>query len=468
MTVKQLRLAEQRELRPLLGLIGGSSGVLFLCSSVRHLLFQSTAFDLGFFDQATYLISQGQPPIVSFWGFHVMGGHADWILYAIAGLYRLYPTVYWLLGIQAIALALGALPLWFLARDAGLQRQQPIAIAIAYLLYPLIFNLNLFDFHPEVIALPLLLTSVWAARQQRLGWFVVCVVLILGCRDALALTVVAMGIWLWGLEKRPRAGAIAIVLGVSWFLIATKVVIPAFRPGGVESVWRFAYLGDSLPEIMLNLLLKPQVVIPALLTRQNLEYLALLFAPVLWGLSLAQLAPLVPIIPTLAMNLLSTVDHQKDLLHQYSLPAVPFLLLAAIAALADGKGWVQRPRHIILVALVGFLALAKFGYFTSRYLTALDTWQATRSALSQIQSAEGILTTAWIVPHVTHRPLVKVTIQGSQTADLSQFRYVLLNLRHPGWMSDRTVQMALRDRLRASPQFVEQFQQEDVHLFVQQ
>ncbi len=466
MSVPDEPLSSQPD-RPLAWLIGGSSLVLFACSSVRHWLFQSTAFDLGFFDQATYLISQGQPPIVSFWGFHVMGGHADWILYAIAGLYRLYPSVYWLLAIQAIALSLGALPTWYLARQAGVPPAQAKAIAIAYLLYPLIFNINLFDFHPEVIAVPLLLASVLAARQQRMGWFVGCVGLILGCRDALALTVIFMGLWLMRWEKRPRLGAIAIGLGVAWFLIATKVVIPAFRPGGVESVWRFAYLGNSLPEIALNLILKPHVVLPALFTLPNLAYLLLLFAPIAWGLSWAHLAPLVPILPTLGMNLLSTVDQQKDLLHQYSLPAVPFLILAAIAAVAAGQSWLHRPRQIILFALVGFLALAKFGYFTSRYLQSLDTWQATRTAVSQIESAESVLTTAWIVPHVTHRPTVKVTIQGTQDDDLMPFRYVLLNLRHPGWLSDRSVQQTLRDRLRQDARFVEQFQQDDVHLFMQ-
>ena len=50
---------------------------LFLCSSIKHGLLASGAYDLGYFDQATYLISQGQEPIVSFWGYHFLGGHAD-------------------------------------------------------------------------------------------------------------------------------------------------------------------------------------------------------------------------------------------------------------------------------------------------------------------------------------------------------------------------------------------------------
>jgi uncharacterized membrane protein len=52
-------------------MIGISALVLFASSSLRHELFQSTAWDLGIFDQAVYLISQGKAPISSFLGFHI-------------------------------------------------------------------------------------------------------------------------------------------------------------------------------------------------------------------------------------------------------------------------------------------------------------------------------------------------------------------------------------------------------------
>src|SRR5690242_19785153 len=99
----------------LLGAIAGSALILLACSSLRHALFQSNAFDLGYFDQALYLISQGQTPIVSFWGYHFLGGHADWVIYGLALLYKIDPSVHWLFAVQAIALALGALPTYALA-----------------------------------------------------------------------------------------------------------------------------------------------------------------------------------------------------------------------------------------------------------------------------------------------------------------------------------------------------------------
>ncbi len=111
--------------RQLPGVIGWMIGIstlfLFVCSSLRHILFRSGALDLGMFDQAVYLISQGKAPISTLLDdIHMLGDHGAWILYPLSLPYVIYPSVYWLLAIQAFALSLGALPTWALARQAGL------------------------------------------------------------------------------------------------------------------------------------------------------------------------------------------------------------------------------------------------------------------------------------------------------------------------------------------------------------
>jgi hypothetical protein len=52
------------------------------------------------------------------------------------------------------------------------------------------------------------------------------IIFILGCKAVLLLTVAAMGIWLLVFEKRRIYGAIALIAGSSWFLIASLVIIP--------------------------------------------------------------------------------------------------------------------------------------------------------------------------------------------------------------------------------------------------
>jgi hypothetical protein len=64
-------------------------------------------------------------------------------------------------------------------------------------LQPVVFNTNLFDFHPEVLAMPLLVALVIAGRRQWIGAWAGLIRLILGCRDGLAL--VTLG---WPLSRR--------------------------------------------------------------------------------------------------------------------------------------------------------------------------------------------------------------------------------------------------------------------------
>ena len=437
--------------------------ILFLFSSLRHGLLESNAWDLGIFDQPLYLLSRGLPPISTVINVHILGDHAAWIFYPLSVLYRIYPDVHWLFAVQAIALASGVLPTRALAQQAGLSAELARAIATAYLLYPLIFNLNLFDFHPEVIALPLFLTAVWAARARQLGVFVLCVVVILGCRDALSLTVAAMGVWLAGWERRRLYGAIALVAGLVWFVIATQWIIPHYQPAGVLGTSHFAEFGSSIPEILVNLLLRPDILLRKLFTLANLGYLLLLLLPLGWGLTWRSLTPLIAAAPQLAINLISSSVALKDLVHQYSLPILPFLLLSAIAALVNGRAWIWQPRRIVLWSLVGFLALAQYPLFWTRYLARIDTWAASRAAIAQVRTDGAVLAPAAIVPHLTHRLTIKVLAEP--TIRIEDFDYLLLNRRHPGRLSSPAAVDQLIQQTTNDPNFQAQVQQDDVYLF---
>jgi uncharacterized membrane protein len=452
-------------IHPLVYLITISTIILFVASSIRHILFQSTAFDLGIFDNGVYLISQGKTPYISFRGLHLLGDHAAWIFYPIALLYFIFPSVYWLFIIQAIALSFGALPTWYLAKIAGLKQSQANTVALVYLLYPLIFNINLFDFHAEVIALPAILWAILAAKVNKLWWFCTAIIIILGSKAVLALTVIALGIWLLIWQKKRSYGIIAIITGVSWFMVATQIIIPHFSGEEAAAVGRYSFLGNSVFEIAKNLILKPQIILSHLFTLVNLEYLLLLLAPVIWGLSWRHLSNLIPAIPTLFLNLLTDYQPQKDLIHQYSLSILPFLILTVIASLATGNSWLKNNRHIIIWSLIGFLALAKPYYFTSKYLNDLNTWKATNEALMMINSQGSVLTAAQFAPHLTHRQVLKLATKDSTYNDLTKFDYILLNLDNPGWNSNQEVVLNLINKAKQNSHLKLIFEQDNIFLF---
>ncbi|WP_017303796.1 DUF2079 domain-containing protein [Spirulina subsalsa] len=450
---------------PLLKLVVVAFVVLFLASSVRHALFQSTAYDLGWFDQLVYLISRGKSPIVSFSGYHLLGDHAAVVLYPLGLFYWIYPDVHWLFLVQALALASSAILTYILAQQRGCPEPQAYALAVVYLLYPLVFNVNLFDFHPEVLAIPGFLGAVWAAKSERTLPYCFALLLILSCKAVLSLPVIFLGIWLLLWEKKRIAGSVAIALGTLWFILTTQIIIPHWSGQEPAAISRYAYLGNSIPEILLNLFVQPQLILQHLLTLDNFFYLFLLFLPLAWGISPRHLAPLIPALPVLLLNVLSQLELQKDLIHQYSVPILPFLLISVMDALAGEKTLWRKPRWIILWAILTFIALGKFGFFWTKYLTHIDTWQASRTAVSYIQSSEALLTTTHYIPHLSHRSEVALARIGSETLDLDPFTYVLLNLRHPGIDSAPETVAHLKARLQEIPEFHLQYEQDDVVVF---
>jgi uncharacterized membrane protein len=466
-----------------------ASLLLMGASGLRHLLFASASFDLGIFDQAAYLISQGLPPISSYMGYHILGDHAAWIWYPIGALYRLYPTVNWLFAIQAIALALGVVPLWQLARTAGLGASRSEQVAWVYLLYPLVLNANLFDFHPEVIAVPLLLWAIGLARRGRWGWYLASVIGVLGCKAVLSLTIVGLGLWLGLVEGKRRWGAGTIAIGLGWFWLASQWIVPQFSGKEAAAVGRYAYLGGSVREILLNLVLHPDLMLGHLFTGANAEYLLWLLLPIGWGLSRSGLPMLLGAVPCIALNLLADHVPQKSIVFHYSLPALPFLMVMVVETLrvwgrrgvgSMGVGgervkgnwlrflWGKGPptRRVVWVwAIVGFVALAKWTYFTGPYLAKLDTWGASQGAIGRVEPGRSLLTTAELAPHVSHRVMVQ-HFNGASPQSTDRFDQVLLDTRHPGWQGTIESSRALVASLEQDSAFQVRYSRDGVYLFV--
>jgi uncharacterized membrane protein len=442
-----------------------STLVLFLCSSVRHALFQSS-FDLAIFDNAIYLISQGKQPFVTFRGLHILGDHAALIVYPIALLYKIYPDIHWLFFIQALSLTSGAVPLWYLSRVTGLTESQSKTLVLTYLLYPAIFNVNLFDFHPEVIAIPAIFGAILAVKLDRLRWFIAAVILILNCKAVLALSVVGIGLWLLvSTQYRSKYALIALIFGCAWFAIATQLIIPAFSGTEAAAVDRYSYLGNSVLDIAKNLIIQPQLVLGKVFSVSTLEYLLLLFIPLAWGLFTLKWLPIIGALPILLINILSESTAQRNLVHQYSLPIIPWLFVIVIMGMNSQQVWFKSRRNILIWSTVAFIALGKYGYFGSIYLQNWDTWQASKKAIALIDKQSSILTTTDFAPHLTHRSRIGLTTSELNSQELDKFKYILINLRHPGWGSSMEIAKAILTKLQQTEEFKLDFQKDDVFLF---
>ena len=449
-----------------------SAFILFACSSLRHFLFQSTALDLAVFDQWVYLASQGLPPISSFFGFHIIGDHAAFILYPIALLYKIYPDVHWLFAVQAIALAFGCLPVYALSLQRGLSVKYARAIAISYLLYPCLFNANFFtDFRPEAIAIPAILWAMWAGIGGRTWQLTVAILLVLICKDSLSLTVVAFGVWLWFTQHQRNYGIACIVAGTAWYLATISYLVPMLRGGQAGGVVFYASMGDSPKEIISNIITNPGLILGRFFLPDTIFYYLLLVLPVIIALHWRQAMTIIPALPMFLLNIISDYSPQRDLVSHYSLTIFPFIIVWLLRSIwqyqKDKKRPWLKPQVLIVWAIISFLVLAKYDFFISRYLSSLSNLNSLHTAVSFVKTQGSVLTTYRIAPHLSQRQTIKLISLDWKPDNTNgeKFDYVLLDFRTKNNNNKLDFNPELGNQLKSNPEFKLTYQQDDVYLF---
>ena len=308
---------------------------------MRHRAFGSGRFDLGNMTQAVWSTANGD--LLSVTDVHGeqisrLGSHFDPVLALLAPLWWLWPSPELLLVVQAGAVAAGALPVFWLARAHLDSERTAAALALAYLLYPPVQWLTASDFHPVSLATPLLLFAWWFLDERRLLPFALCAAAALATKEHVGLTVAAMGVWYALRYREPRTGAVIALAAGSAALLATLVVVPHFAPAGV-SAFESRYDAPSLDG-------------------RDLSYLAALFLP-LGLLPLAAPLALLPALPELGLNLLSSTITQTSVKTHYAATAIPALLAATVygvARIGERAGYVAA-----LAALAGTVALGPIG-----------------------------------------------------------------------------------------------------------
>lgn len=169
-------LPRQRSLPPagwLLLLIAAYFVVAFVLSLLRFDELSTGNWDLGIFQQAFWSTSHGHP-LYEAGDYEMVGAgslfeiHPAPFLVVLAGVYALAPAAPTLLALQAAAVALAAVPLYFIAMDVTGSSRRGLLVAGTYLLWPPLLGANLFDFHLEAF-LPLELFTLFLLWRR--GWY---------------------------------------------------------------------------------------------------------------------------------------------------------------------------------------------------------------------------------------------------------------------------------------------------------
>ena len=353
-------------------------------SILRHRAFETGRFDLGNMVQAVWSTAHGHPlQVTNLHGAQVsrLGAHVDPILVAFAPLWWLWPNPSLLLTVQALAVALGALPVFWLARKHLRSEGIALGFALAYLVFPATEWMTLNEFHPVALACPLLLYAIWYLDEDQLVSFGFFALLAALTREEIPLVVAGLGLW-YGIGRRRRLAASAIVLaGVAWSVVAIQVVIPHFRGSGASFYSRYDAVGGSAAGIVRKAFTDPGRLLSVAFDHRGTHYLIDLVLPLA---ALSALAPLllVALVPELVLNLLSSVDAQSSIHFHYTAGEIPILVAAAAIGAARLGRWAGIAAAVAVVAAgVGNYLLGPIPVW--RFVPGGETLQAKSAHVSR-------------------------------------------------------------------------------------
>ena len=333
-------------------------------AALEHRAFETGRFDLGNMVQAVWSTAHGRPlEVTELGGDQItrLGAHVDPILVAFAPLWWVWPSPTMLLVVQAIVVPLGALPFFWLGRKHLGSDWAGVFGALAYLAYPAVQWLVLDEFHPVALACPLLAYAVWYLDEDRLWAFVPFALLAGLTKEEIPLVVGALGVWYAIAKGRRLAGTVIAVAGLATTAISLGLVMPHFREGAEPAFYgRYEAVGGSPAGLFETVFTDPLAVLRAVTEQRDLLYLAALGLP-LAGLFLLAPLLLVPALPELAANLLSSVSNQTSIEFHYTAPITPFLVAGAILGAARLRRRKEAAAVLLLASIVGGIAIGPLG-----------------------------------------------------------------------------------------------------------
>jgi len=380
------------------------AGILFASAASQHYLFGTQVWDIGLFEQFSWLIGEGKIfTISSLRNIAPLQDHFSLLLLPIGLIYKILPSTYTLIGLQSIAL--GSLPAVasYLSVNRRVKATLIWALMSAIVLSPYSFLVNRGDFHPDVLTVPLMVVAISEATQSRKYRYYFCLLITLFAKNAQALFGIGLCFYCFARGKYAR-GLITFFISLFWWFLATNLS----SAGGDHVAIRLGYLGATKVEMLMTLITRPWVVFSVASPSDILLYSLGLSLPFLALLRKPALACLLGAAPVYLTNVISGSGIHRELNHHYSVVVLAFLIAGCIDSLPliSVKAR-QVQKNLVAVTLIfslaAFLGYSRTMYYQSRYLPRLPEARAFQSVVAGVDSYASVLTTASYAVHLAGR-----------------------------------------------------------------
>lgn len=344
-------------------------------SFARHDNFHSNRLDLGNMEQTVWSLANGN-------GFTLtdpmgetqisrLAVHADFLLILMVPFYWVWQDPRMLLLVQAVVVGLGAVPLFWIAKESLKSEKLALMFSLLYLFYPALQHILLHDFHAIALSVTFLLFAYWYMIKKRHGLFVLFAILAALGKETTWLVIGWMGLYVGIFQGNRKLGFTLGALGFVMFVFLYWFAMPGLAPTGRH--FALSYLsefGESQTGIVGGLLKNPIKVVSMAFLPDRLDWYYRMLQPVGF-LPLFSPLPLLFAVHSIIINVVSNNGMMRMIDYQYNAEIIPFLFISAIEGVRKLHAFIEkrkklwnatRMRHLVFLIVLGFATISSIGW----------------------------------------------------------------------------------------------------------
>lgn len=264
--------------------------VLTSFSFWKYFNFLYNGLDLAIFNQVFFNTAAGRFFDFSIHPHSYLGDHFIPAILLLAPIYSIFKSPLILLFLQSFFLGLTAIPVYLISKEVFKSKKISLIISGAVLFNPILWNINIFEYHVLPTALPLLLFSFYFYKKRNFKLFVLFIFLSLLIREDVSLIVFMFGFlpflemkrlkdfWVT-LKKNKKWIFFPIIISSIWFIISFKLIAYFNPDSSYKFLIYYKWLGGSngLFGLAFNLLSNPLGIFLHLFTYNNFVIIFILF-----------------------------------------------------------------------------------------------------------------------------------------------------------------------------------------------
>ena len=400
----------------------------------RYKSFFSPNFDYGIFVQNFHYLRKSFVPLSTLERNGLLSHfsvHISPIFYLILPFSYLFSSPLFLQIVSIIAVVSGIIPVYKICKFKNFKNSVIISICFIYSIYTPIITGTYFDFHENILLLPLLLWMIYFYEKDNKKLYLLFLILSLLVKEDVFIYTCIFAVYSL-FDKKQGYGIYTLAISIIYFM-SSSLLLSGFGEGVMSKRFDNLIIEDQgLIGIIRTVLINPGYFLSQLVQSdqlfEKLKYFLVIYLPLGFIPLISKKFKNYILILPIVINLMTTYSYNYDINYHYSFGICALAIYAFILNIEELKF------EYLSICIVGsILVFSSFVYPNIKqnfdnYYSNKEMFDGADKFLSDnIPENASVSASAFIIPHIANRDIIYEDYYHENRTDID---YVVLDMRY--------------------------------------